>query len=415
MNFKKIVIEQFIWRGLLLSTQFIIQLFLARIMGAADNGNFLLLLNNLSLAILILGLCLETSAIFYGASYKIPRPVLASFMIGWNLAATFVCLTILILTNHFSSVPIGSQLAFFSGYLLLNTTTGLYQSEQNFKTYNQVQICGNFIFLCWLLYNFSGSFPISNVHHTANDLENITNYYTLSILLQGLIVTVIYWVNQKKIRLEWPSKSHVLLILQYASQSLASNLIYFLLSRVDYWIVNEYCNQESLGIYIQATKIGQLLILPAALFSSILFPQASKNPDIINSKEISLRFIQVAVLYLILSIVVIIFGSQVIRLLWGEDFDGIYTPLIITLPGIFCFALSYFFAPLLAATGKVYWNILVGFIVLIIVVISNFIAIPIMGINGAALSTSLGFIVMLLSYFIIAKKQMGLSFSVRHN
>lgn len=409
MAIQKKIADQFIWRGAVLLTQFAIQLLLARIMGAAGNGKFLLLLNNLSLVILTLGFCLETSAIYYGASGRIPRNVLASFILGWNFIATVASVAFLMLSGHFSQVPVWGQAAFILGFLLINTATGLYQSEQHFRLYNQVQAGINLFFLAWLIFRFPDAWDNSPQPADPSEWQHLTLVYTATVAVQGIAATALYWWHRRKLIFQWPDNTQIKWILTYAGQSLIANLVFFLFSRIDYWIVDAYCSDESLGIYMQATRIGQLLVLPASLLAGILFPHATARPGVIKSRSFRKRFLQVALAYSLVSVAILLFASPVIQMLWGKGYEGIYTPLVITLPGILALALSYLFAPLFAATGNVRWNIGVGLVVLAVVLASNLIAVPRMGINGAALSTSIGFMVMLILNFIIARSKLGLS------
>jgi O-antigen/teichoic acid export membrane protein len=110
------------------------------------------------------------------------------------------------------------------------------------------------------------------------------------------------------------------------------------------------------------------------------------------------------------SFFILVFGKFIILFLWGKEFNEMYEPLLLTLPGVICFAVSYLFSPIFAGLGKVRYNLNIGLLTLAVVVICNFLLVPSWGIRGAAISTSVGFVVMMISYFIIAKQKFGFSF-----
>ena len=98
MGVAKKIGQHFLWRGLYLVSVFVINLMMARILGASDSGQFYLLLNNLSLIVLLMGFSLESALVYFSAEGKIAPQKLFTLTIVWSLlvlAVSFLFLLIL--------------------------------------------------------------------------------------------------------------------------------------------------------------------------------------------------------------------------------------------------------------------------------------------------------------------------------
>ena len=65
------------------------------------------------------------------------------------------------------------------------------------------------------------------------------------------------------------------LLFRYCAMAFVGNIIYFLLYRVDYWFVENYCTPEQLGNYIQVSKLGHLFLIVPTILASAVFPITS--------------------------------------------------------------------------------------------------------------------------------------------
>ena len=63
MGLAKKIGENVFWRGLYLASLFLINLLMARILGAGESGQFFLLINKLALIILVISFCLEAAIV----------------------------------------------------------------------------------------------------------------------------------------------------------------------------------------------------------------------------------------------------------------------------------------------------------------------------------------------------------------
>src|SRR6202042_3662537 len=91
--------------------------------------------------------------------------------------------------------------------------------------------------------------------------------------LQGVTTAMIFFFQNISIpAVGFLSKAELRKLLRYSLFALASNIIFFLVYRVDYWFVKRFCSDNELGNYIQVSKIVQLFLILPLTIASIVFP-----------------------------------------------------------------------------------------------------------------------------------------------
>ncbi|HNJ58252.1 MAG TPA: polysaccharide biosynthesis C-terminal domain-containing protein, partial [Chitinophagaceae bacterium] len=225
-----------------------------------------------------------------------------------------------------------------------------------------------------------------------------------SILTQGILLAIAFiYLNKSFQLISLPDKSSLKLLLNYSLVALTSNVIFFFVYRIDYWFVKynvESCTPDDLGNYIQASKLGQMMLIVPQIFASVIFPHtasgASKN-NITESIHIFFRiFLQVLIVALI---VVSIIGNWLFPAVFGITFNKMTMPVLLLLPGIFSLSVLCLLSAYFGGVGKVKINVIGGVYALIIVIIGNLIFIPLYGIIGAAIVSSIGYSVNLVYSF----------------
>jgi len=232
----------------------------------------------------------------------------------------------------------------------------------------------------------------------------VVNSYFYSILTQGILLAIAFiYLNKSFQLISLPDKSSLKLLLNYSLVALTSNVIFFFVYRIDYWFVKynvESCTPDDLGNYIQASKLGQMMLIVPQIFASVIFPHtasgASKN-NITESIHIFFRiFLQVLIVALI---VVSIIGNWLFPAVFGITFNKMTMPVLLLLPGIFSLSVLCLLSAYFGGVGKVKINVIGGVYALIIVIIGNLIFIPLYGIIGAAIVSSIGYSVNLVYSF----------------
>lgn len=179
--------------------------------------------------------------------------------------------------------------------------------------------------------------------------------------------------------------------IRYGLTSHLSNVFLTVLFRIDFLFITNMLGPTELGYYAVATAIAEIfLILPEAIgvsFVPILFGSVRKEGDRMVPIVVKTTFF----FLFIACLSVLMFGEPFIRLFFGEVFLPAFSPLVLLLPGVVGMSLfpifkADLFSRELQGTVSKY-----ALFALLLNIILNPILIRIMGISGAAVSSSIAY------------------------
>lgn len=393
MEFQKSLFQSLLWRGLLFVVVLILNVVISRNLGAAAAGEVFYYSTVYAFIVLIAGICLETGLGYYLSSkpqYARSFAVTA-FLYSFIIAAVLYLVVVAIPFNMTQSFFTRNQIIVFglmyvSGIMLSNLFTALFHARQNFFLANFLLAATNVILVVLLLY-FSES------------VSAILNLYFVFFLLQGLVLFVAFYLKYARgAHFVKPGRSVYKKVFKYSAAALLGNIIFFLVYRIDYYFVERYvAEKDLLGNYIQASKMGQLLLIVPNILATAIFPQtASGNAraEINQSLQIISRLFMQA--YLVLFIVFLFFGKLIFTTVFGATFSTMNIAFLVLLPGIFALSVLTILSSYFAGKGKLKINVIGAAIALVFVVVFDLILIPRYGIVGAAIVSTAGYCLNLL-------------------
>lgn len=181
--------------------------------------------------------------------------------------------------------------------------------------------------------------------------------------------------------------------LWYGFRSHLSNILAFLNYRLDMFILGALSNPVSVGLYAIAVKIAEQIWILSKAFSEVLLPYVSgmKNETERNrvTGTISRNILWISV---IISIVLFTLSPWIIRLLFGENYIESAKLLRILIPGIAVGAMSRVLSNHIAGIGKPEVNMYFALCTVSSNVVLNIILIPNYGAGGAAIATTVTYI-----------------------
>ena len=193
----------------------------------------------------------------------------------------------------------------------------------------------------------------------------------------------------------------------YSWPVLFLSVINFIFSWTDSFLIAYYKDVFSVGLYNAAFSIAALMGFVPELFRQIFLPlitkeYSKKNFEVI--KQLSKQSAKwIFMLNLPVFLILFLFPGAIINILFGPDFISSYNVLrILAVAGIFS-SFALLLTNMILMTGRskiILWNLLVFSALNIIL---NVMLIPTMGINGAALATTISIILMNLVLFIEIK------------
>lgn len=399
MTFEKLLQQSLVWRGLYFVTLLLVNIVLSRSLQADGTGWIYYLTNFFSFILLVASLSMESGYTFYASGKVISHHKLVWFSLIWTTIITTIAAigvgiyfnTIKNNSTNFTDNYIFYAATYIAGILLINFFMVLFYAQKNYLVPNIILSVINVVLIVIIL--------LANKHSNAYNI--VVNNYFLSILLQGILLGIAFIIiNKSYLHIALPNKNELSLLLKYSLIALASNVIFFFVYRIDYWFVRyntASCTPTDLGNYIQASKLGQMVLIVPQIFASVIFPQTASGilrENITNAILIFFRvFLQVMVVGML---IVSAIGYWFFPAVFGATFNNMTMPVLLLLPGIFSLAVLCLLSAYFAGKGKVKINVYGGVFALIVVIIGDIIFIPIWGINAAAAVSTVGYTVNLL-------------------
>ena len=184
-------------------------------------------------------------------------------------------------------------------------------------------------------------------------------------------------------------------VLRFSLATHMSNVVQFLNYRLDVFIVTALLGTAALGLYALAVSVAQLLWLISVAASVVLFPRVASNTE--TSADTAARTAQVARVVLTISVLgaggLALGGPLLVRTLYGNEFAGAISPLLLLLPGIAVFSLPNVLASYIAGVGRPRLNLYVALAALAVTIALDLALIPAMGIDGAAIASTASYAV----------------------
>ncbi len=398
MNFKKLLAQGLVWRSLYFASMLLVNVFLSRFLKATGTGQLYFLLNIFSFIQTVASLSLEAGITYFSASRLVPPNKLLWFSLCWSGAvAVLVLAGTYIYQYSLLHAPLSTviQYCFFAvsyiaGLLLTNYCSVLFYMQGNFIVSNAILIFFNIAFLV--------AMPFLGTAANNASVDIVLNLYFLVFILQGLFLVVAFAIINKSWRqISFPSLQQSGQVLKYSLVAHSGNIIFFLGYRIDYWFVHinrAVCTDADLGNYIQVSKMGQLFLIVPQIMASVIFPRSASCG---NRVELSTALMTLSRLlsqfFLLTFVITLLFGGVVFKAVFGPTFNQMQWPFLIIIPGIFCLSVLVLLAAYFSGKGVLRVNVVGNAIALAVIVAGDYFLVPVYGIIGAALVSTVGYFV----------------------
>ncbi len=405
MHIQKLLAHSMLGRGIYYITVLAVTIFLSRYLQAEVAGNFFYTLVILSFIQLIVSITLDSGITYYVARHK-TVPWLTLLIPVWSLIAGLIgvilihyCFTLF----HLTAIAMPFQFSlyiflFITGQCLINFSGAWLQANQSFFLPYAVQAVSNF---CFLIISFLF------IHLEKGTNQIFLTYFT-AIFISGLILYFLVVLKkgntQSKVNMHGYTLKQVF---SYSFIALWANVFFFLVYRMDAWFLKQssICTAADLGNYLQASRLGQMLLILPQIAAAVVFPQVAYKKDdknMVEQIEIICRLF--GLFFLILFIIFGVIGNTIFPLIFGDSFKTMTTPLLILLPGIYFLSIHNILAAWIGGMGQVRQNVISAGIALIFAFIAYHFTVPLYGtIAAAGVSTCAYFILLFYSCIIIRK------------
>jgi O-antigen/teichoic acid export membrane protein len=388
MTLKTGIFNNVFWRGLQILSTLVLNILVARYLGAAGSGSFFYLITIYTLFIQVGGLSLESALGFFTSNKKIPVTSLAVAAIAWSLIVTTTAIIVFLAwpnNEPVSNRSIANMSMFIAGNLLTNYFSSIFFAEMNFRIPNLYGTLINLVLTVLLT-----GFLFLNLYI---DNPTIIQLFFCSFFLRGIIMVTSFYRNpEHQGRPGLITKSQAWMLFRYCGLAYVSNLLFFILYKIDYYFVEKYCSPTELGNYIQVCRIAQMLFLFPSMIATVVFPiTCSKNNHYIRTQLPAISRVLFYTFLLVCGFVCLT-GNWLFPFLFGADFNLMYRAFIWLIPGIIALSILYPFAAYYSGINQISMNIKGGLIALAVIITGDMLFIPFFGIQAAAAVSSVGYI-----------------------
>lgn len=396
MGLKQRFAQLFMWRGIYLFLFFFLNILMSRELEANGFGDMSFHIGIFQLMTLIFSLNGDTGIQYLALKGDTSLSELVSGIFALTIFASLVSYgagnifsTVnSLLHDHYSLYAT----ACVSGIFLTGCFTLLFYAKNDHRTPNVILSLINIVLIFCL--------------YAIEDKKMIIRIYLLSFPLQGILVAIIFCIIYRVIPFIHISLSAMRSWWKYSSVSLITNLISLLVYRVDLFFVERYCSVAELGNYIQAGKIGQmLLLLPKMITPGVISFTMKQNAA---EQKLGVLVRMISFVMLIVFLCLLIFGQTLFPFLLGESFSSVWNYLLIIFPGIWALSIQTILSAYVAGQNKVRINLYGSSLALIIIMIGNIILIPLYGVVAAAIVSSVGYLVNMLFILIYIQRSTDL-------
>ena len=397
MGLAKQITENGLYRILFLLFQLFNTILISRLTGPSGFGLYSLMVVNANFLLMLTSLGIPSGILYHAAVNDSTGKSLRR--LAWVSTSLQVMLIVAIEAVHVHmrgryliwqerGIYAGIMgIILFASMVVTEKYYALYHGQGKFTPYNRITAIFNILLFLALLFTLLLS------RDTGTDA--VLYIYIAAQVLQS-VVMAIGFRDRSGMSGPEPSVDRYAL-LSYSIQSFLANMLFFLLTRLDFWILEYYHGKEQLGIYALAVRIVQLMLILPGLLSSIMLPGiASQTLDVRTVHRI---FRLLNTLNLAVVLVLILLATRIIPFVFGADFRQSSAILMILLPGMLFLSAQTMLATYFAGRRQVRTNVFSTALALLIAVLLDLLLIPSMGATGAALASSVSYFVCFASQF----------------
>jgi len=388
MKFLKSAIITFVSNVLIFVVAVVSTFAVSKLLGAEGKGIVTLANTVISICTIFFGMGIGAANVYFIGRHrdKLNEVISGNIILS---AATFAIMALLFVINNYAGLDflfknLSAQIIILTivsvPFLnLKGAFIGIIQGQTDFKKYNLMNILDTVVTFGYLLLVLI--------------FMNSAFWIVFSTCISGftMLVILVYTIYKgKKFRFVY-DRHLVKHMFFYGNKVQIGNAVQFLNYRLDTLIINMFLGAAQVGIYSVAVALAETMWKVSSSVSTVILPVTAGSSDPKQLAKFISKVSRVTVFILFIgSIPLMIISGPVMGYL-GRDFTEGFIPLALLIPGILVFSMCSVLASYFAGIGKIEKNITASAAACIITVILDLILIPLMGIKGASVATSLSY------------------------
>ncbi len=269
----------------------------------------------------------------------------------------------------------------FPTMLLAAWSSALIQGNRDYRAYNRILLIQPCVFCVTII-----------------GLRAIDSLSVISVLTCYIASQLSLWLSSeakiRSCRAPVGHKRHKFLdAIRYGLRAHVSNVITFLNYRLALYLVSLMLGAAATGKYALSIQLAEVMWLISSAASTVVFPESAAHSKALAELQKMVGKIARTVFQITLAgaLVAAALAPVVIPWVFGNDYQGSVVPFVILLPGIVVWSYMSVISNSLAGMGYQKINIQSALLCLSVNLAGNLLAIPRLGVNGAALASTVAF------------------------
>ncbi|MAD02213.1 MAG: hypothetical protein CMK65_01110 [Pseudoalteromonas sp.] len=274
-------------------------------------------------------------------------------------------------------------------------------------------------FYTYVLMSMEGGIKLNSIFGVASSLGNMVFLgllvwlfelgvfgaivaYCLSISLKVLpVLPKIFSGVWRDIRLRWLGISKPLY--KYGFSAFLSNLMVSTVFRIDVFILSALSGVKAVGIYSIAVAFAEMALMVPRSVGMALFAHLPDKPIEEQIEIIKRSSSTVFLLALISGLGLLVMSYPLVMILMGDDYIDAVLPLCLLVPGVVAMSVNFVFSNFFSASGRPIIGVYCFASGLVANVLLCYLLIPIYGVAGAALASTLAYAAITLAFLFMLK------------
>jgi O-antigen/teichoic acid export membrane protein len=230
--------------------------------------------------------------------------------------------------------------------------------------------------------------------------------YLFTYFLFELILAIIYFINIKIPFRIYLNKNLIKEEFKFGFPLFIGVILINLVYKVDIFFIQYFLGFVETGVYSVGVNIAQKIWLIPVSIGAVLYAKLLNTQNKIKKKNITIltsKFSFFICLFLVLPLLVL--APWIVMILYGVAYEKSATIIQLLLPGVLFNLIGILLYTYYKAKGQPSTYVILTFITFLINLILNIILIPKLGINGAAIASTLSYTAFGLSYLILITRK----------
>lgn len=224
-------------------------------------------------------------------------------------------------------------------------------------------------------------------------------YYLISLYISYFTSFILAFTFTKNYihAFKLPKPSEFKAMLRYGILGQSANIFQLMNYRLSYYLIDIFVGRSALGVFSAATQICEGLWIFGKSIATVQFAHISNKNDVVYSRNLSLRLVKFTGTITILPLfILMVLPFEFYTALLGDSFENTRSVIRYLSAGTLALTVSVILSTYFSGTGAISRNTRASGLGVIVTILSGFTLIPLFGINGAAITSSLAYLISLI-------------------